>query len=351
MKHLYLFAVLLLINLNSYAQATDFLTGLHQPTDILLHDNILYIAETNAGRIIKVDLSIPDPQPEVVINGIPVVAGLAIKGTELYFSQLNGQNSISKIELTDPNPTPTVILENFVTAHDIAFYGNELYIAQFGLDRIVKINPNIPNPPIVEVITNFETPIALELIGDELYIATYIQNKISKINLTSPNPAPIDVITNLSLPVGLEHRRNELYIAEAGQRIYEDRISKIDIRDSNPVRQTVVSGLYNPTRGLEIYEDVLYIAEDFKISSFGLPPLSTEEFNIENIITYPNPTPDYVKITGLKMPVNYRIYNTFGSILKQGLVADGEELNLKPLLKGMYILILDDTTVIKILKK
>src|SRR5690606_38190024 len=141
MKKYFSFIIILFTSFNIYSQATDFLTGLNDPQDILLDGNILYIAENNASRIIKVNLSEPNPIPEVVISGIPVVYGLALNGTELFFSQLNGQNKISKIDLLDPNPTPVVILENFSSAHDLIFYGNELYIAQFGQDRIVKIDP------------------------------------------------------------------------------------------------------------------------------------------------------------------------------------------------------------------
>jgi len=349
MRHFHSFVLLLFVSSSIYSQATDFITGLNNPHEILLDGNILYIAEADASRIIKVDLSDPNPEIEVVISGIPVTYGLAINGTELYFSQLNGQNRISKIDLLDPNPTPTVILENFTQAIDLEFYEDELYIAQLGLHRIVKIDPSIPNPPIIEVINGFEAPYALELIGDDLYVATYVADKISKIDLTNPNPVAIDVITNLLLPVGIKHRGNELYIAEAGQSIGNDRISKIDI--TNPIRTTVVGGLYNPTSGLEIFNDVLYIAENFKISSFGLPPLSTDDFDAVTIVAHPNPTSDYVKISGLTDSVNYKIYSISGTVLGTGVVANNEKISVQYLSAGTYFLVLDDSKVIKIVKK
>ena len=351
MKHFYSFLILLFISLNIHSQATDFITGLSDPHDILLDGNILYIAESNAGRIKKVDLSQPNPIPEIVISGVPVVYGLALHGTELYFSQLNGQNKISKIELTDPNPTPIIVLENFTSAQDLLFYGDDLYIAQFGMDRIVKIDPSIPNPPIIEVITDFETPIALELVGDDLYIATYVEDKISKIDLTNPNPVAIDVITNLLLPVGLELRGNELYIAEAGQSIGQDRISKIDITNPNPVRETVVTGLYNPTKGLETYEDALYIAEDFKISKFELEPLSLDDFDLENISVYPNPTSNFIEFSGLTEPIPYSIYSISGGVLEKGIITKNKNVSLQNLATGTYFIILDAKEVIKIVKE
>ena len=226
-----------------------------------------------------------------------------------------------------------------------------MYIAQFGSHRIVKIDPSIPNPPIVEVITDYDTPRAFELIGDDLYVVGWASDKISRIDLTDPNPVAIDVITNLLLPVGIKHRGNELYIAEAGQSIGQDRVSKIDITSTNPTRITVVDGLYNPTQGLEIYNDVLYISEDFKISSFELPPLSTDDFNSDNFVAHPNPTDDFVNISGLTETVNFKIYNMAGTVLGTGEVGINERISVRSLSAGIYYLILKDSQVIKIVKK
>jgi len=342
--------ILLFVTLNIHSQATDFITGLNNPHELLLDGSILYIAEADASRIIKLDLSDPNPEIEVVISGIPVVYGLAISGTELYFSQLNGQNRISKIDLLDPNPTPTVILENFTSAFDLEFYDGELYIAQFSSHRIVKIDPTIQNPPIIEVINNFNTPYAFELVGDNLYIATWSEDKIFRIDLSLPTIAALQVITNLLLPVGLTNRGNELYIAEAGQSIGDDRISKIIITDTNPTRTTVVGGLYNPTSGLVIYDDVLYIAENFKISKFELPALSIDEFDLVKYSVHPNPTSNFIEISGLTSPINYSIHSISGAILGKGVVSN-EKIDIQKLVTGTYFLILDDRQVIKVVKE
>ena len=350
MKHFYSFITLLFISLNIYSQATDFVTGLSQPQDLLVYEGELYISERNANRIIKVDLSESDPIPVVVLTAVQPW-GLAIDGTELYFSQVQGLNKISKIDLSDPNSTPTVVIENVSSVFDIEIYENELYIAQFGLDRIIKVDISISNPPIVEVVNGIETPYALELVGDDLFIATYVEDKILKIDLTNPNPIAINVISNLLLPRGLAHRGYELHIAEAGQSNGQDRISKIDMRNTNPVRETVVNGLYNPTQGLEIYNDILYIAEDFKISKFELPPLSISDFDIEKISVYPNPASDFIQISGLKNPVNYSIYSISGSVLRKGVVEKSKKINVQNLAVGTYFIILDDSEIIKIVKE
>jgi len=68
MKHFYYSLIFLLISFNINSQTVDFLTGLNSPQDILLDDNILYIAESGMNRIIKVDLAESNPTLEVVIK-------------------------------------------------------------------------------------------------------------------------------------------------------------------------------------------------------------------------------------------------------------------------------------------
>jgi hypothetical protein len=351
MKYLNFIILFIFGNINLHAQATDFIIGLNHPHDLLIYEDKLYIAETDANRIIKVDLSLPNPIPEVVIGGVIAPYGLAINESELFFSQGPGQDKISKINLLDTNPIPIVIVENISFPIAIELNGNDLYIAQFYEDKISKIDISLQNPPVVEVINGIETPYALEIVGNDLYAIAWADRKLSKIDLTNPNPILINVITNLSLAVGIKLRRNELYIAEAGQSIGNDRISMIDVWETNPSRTTVVSGLYNPTNGLEIFNDVLYIAEDFKISKFELPPLSINDLDVKNISAYPNPTFDFLKISGLIYPENYKIYSILGVVMQEGVVVNNEKLNIENLPSGTYFLVLSDTKVLKIQKK
>lgn len=65
-----------------------------------------------------------------------------------------------------------------------------------------------------------------------------------------------DVVTGLSNPRGLAFHGNELYIAEFGA----NRISKIDVTDTNPVVTEVVTGINGPY-DLDFKDNLLFIAE------------------------------------------------------------------------------------------
>jgi len=350
MKHLYSFLFLFSISFNVYSQATDYITGLNTPEDILVYEGELYIAERGGNKIIKVDLSNPNPTPEVVISGIFQLSGLALKGTELYFSQGPSENRISKIDLADPNPTPIVLVENIRYPKGLAFKGNNLYISQFYDDKILKVDVSLQNPIIIEVLGNIESPSALEFVGEDLYFIEHYERKIFKIDLTDPNPSAA-FVKGASLPVGLSLRGNDLYIAEAGESIGYDLVSKIDVTIQNPTKIDVVTGLYNPTFGLVTYDDVLYIAEDFKISKFELPPLSIEDFYKKKISALPNPTPDIFEISGLNSLTKYSIYNISGTILQNGFVENKQKIDIQYFSAGVYFLILENNRVIKIIKE
>lgn len=350
MRHFYSFVLLLFVGLNVQAQATDFVTGLSNPHALLVYEDVLYFTETNGNRIRKIDLTDQNPVPELVVSGIPSPYGLARWGTELFFAHGPGFDKISKIDITDPNPTPTLVAQNLDFPIGLEARGRDLYIAEFHGARISKIDVSLPNPTVVEVISGVDGPYGLEVVGDDLFISSWAEDKVLKVDVTDPNPTLTEVIAFLDLPVGLKRYGTYLLIAEAGESIGQDIISKIDRTLQNPTSTTLVSGLYNPTSGLEVHGMVLYIAEDFKISIFDLP-LSTDEFDLKNVSVLPNPTSDSITISGLTDRMGYTIYDISGTVLDKGVVASDEEINVQQLSTGLYFLILNNTTVKKFVKK
>ena len=80
--------------------------------------------------------------------------------------------------------------------------------------------------------------------------------------------------------------------------------------------------------------------------------LSTNE-NIQKDIfsVYPNPASDFISVAGLKQTTAFEVYNILGAkVLKGSLSATGK-IEVQPLTKGVYFLILDGGTPLKFIKK
>lgn len=66
-------------------------------------------------------------------------------------------------------------------------------------------------------------------------------------------------VTDLRGPYGMVFNGNDLYIAEYGA----NKISKIDISETNPTKTNVITGITNPLGAL-INENDLYITQRFQ---------------------------------------------------------------------------------------
>ena len=62
---------------------------------------------------------------------------------------------------------------------------------------------------------------------------------------------------------------------------------------------------------------------------------------------YPNPSSDYIRISGLNKNENYTIYNTLGTKVKNGIIANHDKINLQNLTHGVYFLKLNYRSAFK----
>lgn len=84
------------------------------------------------------------------------------------------------------------------------------------------------------------------------------------------------------------------------------------------------------------------------ISSLGV---STSAATNPNFSLYPNPSSDYIQISGLQKNESYSIYSIVGTLVKSGLIPDDKKINIQGLTKGNYYLKLDDRGFLKFIKK
>ena len=81
--------------------------------------------------------------------------------------------------------------------------------------------------------------------------------------------------------------------------------------------------------------------------------LSTTDFNVhENSITLsPNPSVDFIQVSGLLGDASYRIYNLLGAEIKSGVVSNQEDIDIRDFANGLYLLQLDTGNTLKFLKE
>lgn len=80
--------------------------------------------------------------------------------------------------------------------------------------------------------------------------------------------------------------------------------------------------------------------------------LGTENYEVENSIKlYPNPSTDFIHISGLTKTENYKIYNTIGAEISRGTISENEKINIKNYAKGLYLLKFEGGNTLKFIKQ
>ena len=356
MKQIYYLTTILFLTFISLKAQSDVVTGLNRPGGLVLNGNDLYIAEYSGGKIHKIDITATMPTTTDVVTELSFPAGLVLNGNDLYISRgfdfnfggtLN-DGKISKIDIAASSSTVTDVISGLDYPRGIVLYGNNLFIAQLGGDKISKIDITATSPIAVDFIT-INDPYKLLLNGNDLYVIESTANKISKIDITATTPTPVDVVTGLTDPQGLMLNGNDLYIAEKSA----GKISKIDITASTPTVTDVITGLDGPI-DMVINENILYVAEfeGGKISKFDISTLSINENVLKSKIQlYPNPSSDYIQFNNLNKIENYIIYNIVGSEINKGKINNGEKIDIKNFINGLYIIKFDNGDTFKLLKE
>jgi DNA-binding beta-propeller fold protein YncE len=292
----------------------------------------LYIVEADDDEISKIDLTIPDPTPVSIVNGLWRPNFVISVGNFLYFTEFFG-NRISKIDITQPNPVPVIVVEGLNTPEDLLLIGNDLFDA----GKICKIDITQPNPVPVTVISGLGWPTGIEINGNDLYISENSAQRISKIDISISNPVIINVIGGLNGPLGgMKINGNDLYFFQYDR----SEISKIDISSPTPVVTNIDIGVSGA--------DLEFVGNDMYVSDFenGLilkyPDqliLNITTFSNSNFQIYPNPTSDFISFRGLPLSTKCIIFNTLGNRLMEVVISDYSKLDIRSLKTGSYFIV------------
>ncbi len=79
--------------------------------------------------------------------------------------------------------------------------------------------------------------------------------------------------------------------------------------------------------------------------------LSTEDIELNSVKVSPNPTSDYITVTGLKDTGNYKIYDVLGAEVHKGTITDKGEIEVKDFSNGVYFLKFDNEYTVRFIKK
>lgn len=91
---------------------------------------------------------------------------------------------------------------------------------------------------------------------------------------------------------------------------------------------------------------------DFLFSASIATTLGINDFDIASgLKLYPNPSSDFVVISGLENIVPYTIFDILGKETLRGSIANNEKINIQNLNPGMYFLRLENDVTTKFIKK
>jgi len=91
--------------------------------------------------------------------------------------------------------------------------------------------------------------------------------------------------------------------------------------------------------------------DDFHLEINTSLSTTDEELTTKNIKIYPNPSSDFIQISGLTKAENYRIYNVIGKEVNNGIISDNEEMDVQHLTEGLYFLKFENGNTLKFMKK
>ncbi|WP_203296340.1 T9SS type A sorting domain-containing protein [Luteirhabdus pelagi] len=309
-----------------------------------IKENELYFVKDS--EIAKVDLTAGVPVEEVVISNLTDGNAVAIRENEIYYSRANG---INRKNLDDPGTVGTSF-KSVQTPYGLAFKDNYLYISDLSNGRIKKVDVTLADPPLINIVEGLESPWGLSFHGDDLYIAEFSGNRISKIDVSQTAPVVEEVLSGVLDPVAVEVREDILYF----NKYNNNKTFAINLSQSNPVIEEYISET-RMAYDYAFYEDALFISEmnSAKITMYDPTPLSTSDTSGQQIwgIVYPNPTTDYIQISGVREPQEYTITSMLGIRVVESRMNPDEKISIKGLAKGIYFLRLENKRVFKFVIK
>lgn len=345
-----------ILNLNS--QTSDFITQLERPFEIQFVGDNLYLIQDEGYKLSKIN---------ILNNPLEVIDIFSRQDLNLQLTNANkllahngylyiGQtNKISRIQLNVAAP----VLEEVVRIVDSKFLSNftdflikddYMYLSFFSEGKISKIDISSisSNYNLEDVITNLNSPSKMVFNGNDLYFSQYSADKVSKIDITETSNSVEDIVTDIDECWNLILNDNILYIGSS------TNLHAINISNVNSEKEIILTNI-NSVRGFAINNNNLYIGlpEDNKIITFNMETLDVDHYKDKknDLKIYPNPSKNFLEISGLNKTTDFTIVNILGYEILSGTIANKNKINIQNLTNGIYFLKLNNEYLIKFIKK
>lgn len=323
-----------------FAQKDTLSTDAIWPLGLAIHNDLLYIAESDNDQISTLDLNDENAilQPFIVDLDVPFF--LEVDGDMLYFTETS-LGIIYKVDLTDQNPNPQVVLSNLGNPKSVLVIDNFLYFSEVG--QISRINLDEENPNIEIIQSDLLAFVNLATDGEYLYYSEYGGDRISKINLNSIFSDPEPILSGLQAPLGgITIVDDFLFYFEYDATIISYINTKIE--GASPVRLDI-EVVYGD---LVAKDNFLYVS-DFRndlILRYRFRELntstSTEETLESEILLYPNPAHNFIHLTKSKDLENCFITSSSGKLVMNNINSINNQIDITQLDPGIYFLIFED---------
>ena len=181
-----------------------------------------------------------------------------------------------------------------------------------------------------------------------MFFSEYNGNKISKIDITQTNPVPATVISGLNGPLGgMKINGNELYFFEYSS----SEISMIDISSPTPISTNIDVGV--------VGGDIEFIGNDMYVSDFQndlILKYTNQVLSIKKVINpsfeiFPNPSSDFISIKGVVEQMTGTIYNSLGVKIREFITYDNVTLDIRSFNTGTYFIVFQNGWSNKFIKR
>jgi len=215
----------------------------------------------------------------------------------------------------------------------------EYLICGYNLLETLDVSQNLS---LIEMACNNNNLTALDVTGNANLNRLFTRyNQISNLNFNS-DLEYLDVRINQLTELDVSQNTAMYYV-----KCETNLLENLNVKNGNNTNFTQFTASSNPNLTCITVDDVAYSTTNWTIIDSGVSfstdcsTFSTDEFNLNSISIYPNPSKDIFEID-LNKNANYKLFNIQGQEVLRGSFIQGlNNLNTRSLSSGIYVLNLE----------